>query len=628
MRSATGIAMKHLMPLGTLLAAALCGPLGGTQPAFAQREVPNPVLASTGEAAARPNVIWILLDACRADHLSCYGYGRATSPHLDELAARGILFEQNFSQANNTTLSVASYMSGKFFPVYCLGRGAWQAMFRTPPNDEVLLPIVFSQNGYATVCITAHPWFSPESRICEAFDEVVFVKPQRREAYANLAMLNEAIFSWLERRGDAAFFLYVHALDTHAPHDPNPPYDQWLSHEYRQQRREDPALRRPPFSGRERAYLCGEYDGDIRYSDDRVKELTDRLAVLGLLDNTVIIVGADHGELLGEDGETVGHPSRVNGRELFHVPLIMAGPGLPKGRRVQELTQNVDIYPTLVGLLGLETHARVDGRSLAPLLGGSPRPVHDYVMGKIPVGDDDCMARMLVRDKHHHYDVTVQHHAVRLFDATDGIASQVDCAEDKPDVIQRMHAFVETELVPRWKAYAALPRNNVGMFTCNLQRNGKPSYVWVDSLQATATDNKWSLVTGRLKSCGYGEDAPPITFDIEVPNGRWKVELEAEATTANPDNIVGTAFAVRAEGDTDSKCVATDDPSSKTQFVEIGVYDIQDGVFTVTLDEGSTQRWAVASGFRFIPADNNVNDRALSEQEDRDEQLRALGYLE
>lgn len=100
--------------------------------------------SSAGKQPLR-NAIWVVLDACRYDHLSCYGYGRATSPNLDKMAERGALFEQCHAQGFNTLASVPSYMTGRLYPVSCLETGDWRDMFRVAPPAEFLIPSVMSR---------------------------------------------------------------------------------------------------------------------------------------------------------------------------------------------------------------------------------------------------------------------------------------------------------------------------------------------------------------------------------------------------------------------------------------------------------------------------------------------------
>jgi len=578
--------------------------------------------------AAHPNVIWILLDACRADHLSCYGYERQTSPNIDKLAARGVVFEQHFSQANGTTLSVASYMCGKYFPVYCLGRGTWKALFRTPPDSELLLPEVLGESGYQTVCVTAHPWFSPESRVWKAFGDNLYVAPQTNRAYADLAMLNQAAFSWLDAHGDEPFFLYMHALDTHFPHAPRSPYDQWVDSAYLVERGTNPNLHTPPFGEQERAYLSALYDGDILYSDDQIARLVVKLKDLGIYEKTILVIGSDHGELLGEDGSTVGHPSQVSCDELFHVPLIMLGPGLPADKRVQALTENVDVMATVIDLLDIDTPARMDGMSLMPLIDGSKEQIRECAFARIPYGTDDDVPRMCLRSAEYRFDTNLKEGVERLYKAPDTIGAREECLAREPEQATRMRTRVREHYYPLWEHYATLPRDNVGMFTTKLERTAEPQDAWVESSLESPDDNKWSLASGRLRSSGFAEDAPPVTFRVEAPNGRWRVDLEADAQLSNPDGTRGSAFAVKAEGEHEFRRIVTDDATTKTQFLEIGVYRIDHGCFTVTLDEGSPNQWACAHGLRFIPVTEDVDAQAVSEQALRDEQLRALGYLD
>ena len=147
-------------------------------------------------------------------------------------------------------------------------------------------------------------------------------------------------------------------MDTPFPHMLEPPYDRWVDADIA-----NPRLRQlardegMPYAMSDKTGLGALHDGSIRYADDGVRQIPDTLSSLGLRENTMVIMGADHGDALGEDGVTVGHPIGGTFDELLCVPLIMAGPGVSAGTRAAQMTQNTDIFPTLMELLGIETSA-------------------------------------------------------------------------------------------------------------------------------------------------------------------------------------------------------------------------------------------------------------------------------
>jgi arylsulfatase A-like enzyme len=566
-------------------------------------------------ADTKPNVVWIVLDALRAANLSCYGYERETTPNLDGLASRGVLFEKAFSQANGTALSVPSYMTGKYFPVFCLSSGNWRQLFRTPPDDEKLAPEIFRENGYLTTAITAHPWFGPGSGIYPAFDECRFVPSGSGKAYAELDELNQDAFRWLEAHRDEPFFLYLHTMDTHLPHYPKRGHDAWIDREFA--KNPDPAT---PFSDAYRAHLLGLYDGSLHYADACVGRFLHKLDALGLTDNTIVVVGSDHGECLGEDGRTIDHPGDLTVDELFHVPLLMAGPGIPAGIRVEELAANSDIVPTLVDMLALETHARTDGKSLAPVFRGEVDSLHDYAVARFPRGEDDFCHFIMARTTKWKYEYYPGNDTGKLWLLPDLLGKRKEISGDNPAIAEELRLRVRQEVVPLWERYAALPRTTPRPFPLEVAPVfASPPDAYVDEFNMR--DNKWGLHYLNLISTALHEDAPPITFRFEVPNGAYRVQMELRPKDT------GSAFRVTAEEDAQPTVVVSEARDRARVFEDLGVYEITDGVFDVTLDEADNKHSARLSSFRLIPIVDGREVLSDDEQDARNEQLKALGYL-
>jgi arylsulfatase A-like enzyme len=560
------------------------------------------------------------------------GYDRPTSPNIDSLAAEGAVFENAFSQANGTTWSVPSYFTGRFFPVYCLDRGSWEETFRKRPERERYLPEILREHGYTTHMITAHGWFSSNSRIWKAFDSSTYLPPGRGEPYADFGAINTDAFRWLEEHSEQPFFLYIHSIDTHFPHDRlQSPYDQWLDPGYTAERIRNPLLQNPPFDDREQHHLRGQHDGSILFADAHIGQLIQQLQYLGVYDNTIVIISSDHGDLLGEDGKTFDHPSGISSHELFHVPLIFRGPGITPGQRVSALAQNADIVPTLVDLLQLATDAAMDGLSLVPLFDPQSgiQTVHEYAFAKRPSTHDGEIPVIMLRDRFYHYESNFVTGKEFLWQTPDRIAERTNVIAAFPDVARRMHDHAAASILPLWEQYAALPQTEVGVFTVKLESASVPvdyKDAWVGVAQHSLDDNKWTLTSGRLKSCAFRENAPPIRFDLSAPNGEYEIQIELDGSLGSADQF-GAAIAVQAQGEAQPRVLRSDDPDAPRKFVGLGEFTIADQSFTLTIDEGDPTKWAVAGAVRFIPLNVDIDRDSLDSQSERDEQLRALGYL-
>jgi len=145
---------------------------------------------------------------------------RGDKPNLDALAARGALFENVHAQYHKRRGSVPQYMTGRYFPVPGF-IGFWRESWRKHPLEECYIGEILTANGYQSVMFTAHGFFGQGSRIHSSFDEV---KPGAEERPNDLEMLNALVGSWLKSRGSGPFFLYIHAMDTHFPHQLPPHY--------------------------------------------------------------------------------------------------------------------------------------------------------------------------------------------------------------------------------------------------------------------------------------------------------------------------------------------------------------------------------------------------------------------
>ena len=290
------------------------------------------------------NVLFILIDPLRADRLGSYGYERDTSPRLDRLAAGGVRFGRQLSQSSWTKCSMASLWTG----LYPTRTGVTRFDDMLPEEAEMPAEIL-KRAGFRTVALYRNGWVSPNFGFAQGFD--VYTRPTPgpmrdglRQASPTLKRAGtddsaiRAAMEYLRVNGDERWFLYLHFMDVHEY-----TYDE------------------------ESALFGGEYsdisDNAIRHTDPGIGFLLDQLAQQGYADNTLVVIAADHGEAFRERG-LEGHARRVY-RETTEVPFLIAFPfRLERGVVVEERTRNVDIWPTVLDLLGLSPAAGLDGRAL------------------------------------------------------------------------------------------------------------------------------------------------------------------------------------------------------------------------------------------------------------------------
>ena len=328
------------------------------------------LLGACGRQAQPLNLLLVSIDTCRADHLTPYGYERDTSPLLDELADEGVVFEAAFCQVPDTTPSHASLFTGALPDLHGAANGV-------PLGAELpTLAELLREQGYATAGFVSGSTMTAElSGLGRGFDTYNdrmtaigsrgATRPNERPAQQTTARA----LGWLEQRSQAApFFLFVHYFDPHALYAPPAPYDTLFS--------AGEATALDPADVPSYARLDGApsferyvdlYDGELRYVDDQLRRIVERLEQQGALDRTVIAVTSDHGEDMGEHGLYFSHGWRLYDPAL-RVPMIVRAPGLlPAGVRVGDPVQTVDLTATLLDLLGVEPPPHGAGESLVPL---------------------------------------------------------------------------------------------------------------------------------------------------------------------------------------------------------------------------------------------------------------------
>lgn len=318
------------------------------------------------------NVVLVMVDTLRADHLSGYGYHRKTSPNLDEFAAGAILFEDNRSQSTCTFPSVNSLLTSRY-PIQFLGQqGATLAI----PPTIVSLPEILKEEGYSTVALSASPIvrkspsrFNPHGGFDRGYDFF-----GEGCAWKSADCIHDRLKHQL-RNLEQPFFTYLHFMDPHGPYQPPAGHRRRFAKDFKGP---DFVLAGDPNPIAEAIYGTGPvlrwrdsdmdhlldlYDEEIAYFDALFPRLAAALEEVGALANTVIVVVSDHGEEFFEHGH-VRH-CRAPFDTLVRTPFILRLPGGPAGLRVRGAVQNLDLVPTLLDYLGIDyAHYGFDGVSL------------------------------------------------------------------------------------------------------------------------------------------------------------------------------------------------------------------------------------------------------------------------
>jgi len=318
--------------------------MAGLAASGCSREAPPPPSAK--------HLVLVTIDTLRADRLSCYGSRTVATPHLDEVAAKGALCRDASVQAPLTRPSHVTIFTGRYPAEHGIRDNVAPALRAEVPTLAERL----KGQGFLTAAFVSSIVLSRQSGLGRGFDtysdrfeagadDARFLNTLQRKGDGPTA---EAI-AWLEAHPSGRTFVWLHLYDPHDPYEPPEPY----------------ATR----------YADRPYDGEVAFADDLVGRLDAALARLGRRSDTLLVVTSDHGEGLEEHGEAV-HGFFVYESTLA-VPLLLRGPGIPAGTRLNTTVRSVDLLPTVLDLLGAPLPPNLSGRSLAAALRGGPAPADE-----------------------------------------------------------------------------------------------------------------------------------------------------------------------------------------------------------------------------------------------------------
>ena len=325
--------------------------------------------------SAPPNILFVIIDTLRADHLSCYGYERTTTPNIDNLARQGVLFESAISTSSYTAPSHASLLTGRYPHEHGV-----QWITRRPVLDGryLTLPEALQARGYRTAAFSANRfWFTREQGFGQGFSrfEDTFRSPVQmamRTVYGQqiedniikrvaedypwrtlASGINRSALHWIKQDSSRPFFAFLNYFDVHDPYFPPGSYRGKYS------ARENPGgivnsyqnRFNPEMTPQQVQEEIDAYDGAISYVDDHLARLLTQIRDLGAGDNLLVIITSDHGEAFGEHG-TFLHPNSVY-REEVHVPLVLWQPGrMPVEARVSQPVSIAALPATVMELIG------------------------------------------------------------------------------------------------------------------------------------------------------------------------------------------------------------------------------------------------------------------------------------
>jgi arylsulfatase A-like enzyme len=341
------------------------------------------VALSCGGEPEPLNLVLVGLDTVRSDHMGCYGYERSTTPAIDRLADEAALFEYALSHSPWTLPSFATV----FTSLYPTQHGAGfltSSMGRSFPT----LASILADNGYSTGAIVNTAALSPAFGIDRGFQDYDLASMAAGRVADGTT--RDAL-SWIDRNAGRPFFIFVHYYDPHLSYSPPAPYDTLFDPEYAgplsnsfnpdflMSDRPEGFKRMNAYPAADKMHIEALYDGEIAYADAAIGDLLAGLDERDLRDKTLVVFLSDHGEeFFDHGGFAHGHTLY---EELLHVPLMFSLPGRIPPARIPDIVRLVDVMPTILSLLGIETDAHMEGNTLTGMmLDQAPAPSDEVTL--------------------------------------------------------------------------------------------------------------------------------------------------------------------------------------------------------------------------------------------------------
>jgi arylsulfatase A-like enzyme len=330
--------MIRLHTAASAVGAALC--LLVTATAGCDRLVPAP--------EPPRNLIVITFDTLRAGHVGAYGYDRNTTPNLDAFASESVLFETAYSQAASTVPALSSLMTSR----YPHQTGVLETYKYAVPDDEITLAERMKENGFDTAAILGIGVLMPTRRMDQGFDHYSYTLYTNKQYWKTAAEITDEAVEWLGESRERPFFLWLHYFEPHQPYDVVPVESRVRFLDVPSSHPMLEGVKPDSMQHTRIRHKIDAYDGALSHADSEFGRLMSEIRKLGLLDDSMIVVSADHGETLGEHGQH-GHVFGL-WEQVIRIPLVIRLPNV-RPARVAGRVQHVDVVPTVVREMGLST---------------------------------------------------------------------------------------------------------------------------------------------------------------------------------------------------------------------------------------------------------------------------------
>jgi len=502
------------------------------------------LLAQALGAQTRPNIILVSLDQCQADRLHSYGNARETSPNLDRMAREGVRFSRFYSASPWTSPSYSSMMTSEypsrhgvtiFFPRDVEAQSPGAVMLAEWLKDHGYHTAAFVNNSVAGHNITARgfdEYDEGQQRPPSITERKGLDNPEYQAPAATGRILN-----WLDAKHEKPFFLFLLYFEPHSPYNPPPEHDLFRSGVYAGETNTGWDLKggrlfRWADVGDQDAIerMTQLYDGKIHFVDFYIGQVLQKLRDSGLDKNTIVLLTSDHGEMLyshPDDFLTFDHRSLYD--QVMHVPGILWGAGVPRGKTIQSLATHIDIAPTLLALSGLPPKPGSQGEDLVPVIRGKQASVHPYLFGE----QDILVPLRSVRDERYKLILNERTGEKQLFDDSQDPGEHRDIAASQPSIVARLSAVLD-----KWRQANEPPAAERETRWRKLVAQGPPALI-VDEVTTGAHlqlhGGGWKMAdeaSNYLGGCFWapaaraGETAKTATWRADNPMlGRYRISI-------------------------------------------------------------------------------------------------------
>jgi arylsulfatase A-like enzyme len=395
----------------------------------------------------QPNILVVLVDALRRDHVGAYGYARNTTPYLDRIAEESVVFDQAYAHCSQTLGSTASLFTSLYFPYRLLvldstGTAQRKRKDKRKARHNVVgspapsFPEVLAESGYTTTAFLTNPHHHPDSGFHSFFQNAEWLPNAPNQPYTIGNDLNRAYLDWLDSFDDTVspFMAYVHYMDVHNPYQAPEPWRSRFVSATGVDRYANGKPKRT-LSEEDLLYMKQSYDAEIGYVDSLIEQVHSQ-TLLQTTRPTILVVTSDHGDEFMDHGG-LGHGTTLE-KELLWVPLIIHGLSDVSGTRFPHLVRQVDLGPTLLKAAGVDVPAEWDGAELLSLVREGLAPPEERQLSIAAYGPF-----LSLTTPRWHYIFNYRKGDSVLYDSSVDPNGMIDLSDEKPQIVQAMKDRLE-----------------------------------------------------------------------------------------------------------------------------------------------------------------------------------------